>query len=160
MKKKLTQKQRRLVENMAKGMPQGQAAIEAGYAPKYACQAAYQVLESIRKLMPEVLDRMGLTDEALIEKQLRPLLEATETKFFPYQKTIRRKIDGRKCTEKVQVIETREVVAWKPRLRGLDMAFKLKGSYPPRRRESPPDENFQFGVVDASHPVAFFKPGQ
>lgn len=148
MKKKLTQKQRKLVENMARGMPQGKAAIEAGYAPKYACQAAYQALESIRKLMPEVLDRVGLTDEALIEKQLRPLLEATETKFFPYQKTIRRNIDGRKCTEKVQVIETREVVAWGPRIKALDMAFKLRGDYAPKQIDTEPDVNNEVRVIN------------
>ena len=152
MKKKLTQKQRKLVENMARGMPQGKAAVEAGYAPKYACQAAYQALESIRKLMPEVLDRVGLTDEALIEKQLCPLLEATETKFFPYQQTIRRRINGRKSTEKAQVIETREVVAWGPRLRGLDMAFKLRGSYPRGHRETVPDVDPAFKVIDSSDP--------
>jgi len=111
VKKKLTQKQRKLVENMAKGMPQGQAAIEAGYAPKYACQAAYQALESVRKLIPEVLDRVGLTDDALIEKHLLPMLNATETKYFPYRKTIRRKISGRKRSETVQVIDERTDIA-------------------------------------------------
>jgi hypothetical protein len=116
--KKLTPQQRALVKNLVKGMSITEAAREAGYADNgYVGQLGSQALENIRLKMPEVLNRHGLTDDVLVEDYLKPLLEAEETKFF--QK------DG-------IVVERYNVIAWGPRKEGLDIAFRLKGSYAPK----------------------------
>ena len=70
----------------------------------------------MRKTMPEVLEAAGLTDDALIEKYLKPLLNAEETKFFQH---------------KGRVVSKRNVAALGTRTQALDLAFKLKGSYAP-----------------------------
>lgn len=108
------------MKNLTKGMSITDAAIKAGYSNStraVAGQLGSQALENIRLKMPEVLENAGLTDESLVEDYLKPLLKATETKFF--QK------DG-------VVTDIRDVIAWGPRSTGLDMAFNLKGSYAPK----------------------------
>lgn len=70
--------------------------------------------------MPQVLERHGLTDDALIEKYLKPLLVAKETKFFAFQG---------------EVIETHDVEALGIRKEALDMTFRLKGSFAPIEQE-------------------------
>ena len=84
--------------------------------------------------MDEILDEIGLTDRALIENYLVPLLEAKETKFFK---------DGDKRIS---------VAALGIRHAALDTAFKLRGSYASRD----PKEAAQFGikvvVVDIPRP--------
>jgi hypothetical protein len=64
--------------------------------------------------MPDLLDRLGLSDVALIEKHLKPLLSAQTTKFFQH----RGKVTGK-----------RVVTDNEGRLKALDMAFKLRGSF-------------------------------
>jgi hypothetical protein len=80
------------------------------------------------------MDEIGLTDRALIENYLVPLLEAKETKFFNEGK---RRIN---------------IAALGIRHTALDTAFKLHGSYAPRN----PAEAAQFGikivVVDIPRP--------
>src|SRR4030095_108784 len=39
-------------------------------------------LQNLKLKIPELLDRLGLSDVALIEKRLKPLLSAQTTKFF------------------------------------------------------------------------------
>lgn len=46
------------------------------------CGTGYQALAQLRGRVPELLERHGLGEEVLIEKYLKPLLEAKETKFF------------------------------------------------------------------------------
>ena len=106
-----------MLKGLAKGLTITDAAKAAGYSDKYAGQVGSQALENIRIKMPAVLDKYGLTDDALVEKYLKPALEANETKFA--QK------DGIFTDE-------RDVVAWGPRLTALDLAFNLKGSYAPK----------------------------
>jgi phage terminase small subunit len=113
--KKLTPQQRALVKNLVKGMSITEAARSAGYADNgYVGQLGSQALERMRLTMPELLDKHGLTDDALIENYLKPALQATETKFAQFEG---------------QFTDEREVLAWGPRLTALDMAHKLKGSY-------------------------------
>ena len=115
--RRLTPRQRVLVRNLTKGMSITASAIAAGYSEKNAGQLGHQVLERIREKMPQILDKAGLTDYALIEKYLKPLLEAQETEFA--------KFEG-------QITDSRDVIAWGPRAQGLEMAFNLKGSYAPK----------------------------
>jgi phage terminase small subunit len=118
---KLTSQQRALVKNLIKGMSITEAAREAGYADNgYVGQIGSQALENIRLKMPEVLDKHGLTDDVLVENYLKPLLEAEETEFA--------KFEGR-------ITDERNVIAWGPRKEGLDIAFKLKGSYATKSAE-------------------------
>ena len=109
-----TPKRRKLIAELARGKSITEAEKAAGYSTKWPGQSGSQALRAMRKTMPEVLEAAGLTDEALIEKYLKPLLNARETKFFQR--------NGR-------VVSKRQVVAWGPRKDGLDLAFKLKGSY-------------------------------
>jgi hypothetical protein len=64
--------------------------------------------------MPELLDRLGLSDAALIEKHLKPMLRARTTRFFQH---------GGKVTGKRIVADN------DARLRALDMALRLRGSF-------------------------------
>jgi hypothetical protein len=77
----------------------------------------------------EVMDACGLTDHELINRHLRPALDAMETRFFPMA-----------TDDDPTHIEERQTVAWNPRLRALDVAFQLRGSYPPR------NANLEIGV--------------
>jgi len=111
-KNRLTPQRAKLIKIMAKGKSVGEAAKLAGYS---CTQAASNAVRSIRSKMSEVLDRNGLTDEALISKYLKPLLTAEETLFFQHQGI---------------VLDKRRVAALGIRSGALDMALKLKGSYP------------------------------
>jgi hypothetical protein len=118
-KPKLTPQQRSLVKNLAKGMNITNAAISAGYSDNgCAGQIGSQALRAIERKMPAVLDAHGLTDDVLVEKYLRPLLEAENTEFA--------KFEGK-------ITDERNVAAWRERSVGLDMCFNLKGSYAPKQ---------------------------
>src|SRR4029077_1321620 len=135
-KRKPSARQQKFVRELAKGNTLTQAAKNAGYSQKYAGQAGYQALAQLRGRVPELLERHGLGEEVLIEKYLKPLLEAEETKFFK---------DG-----KVRI----NVEALAIRLASLRTAFELHGSYTPRD----PKEAAQYDVkiirVDMPHPPA------
>src|SRR6266481_3626147 len=111
-KNRLTPQRAKLIKIMAKGKSVGEAAKLAGYS---CTQAASNAVRNIRSKMSEVLDRNGLTDEALISKYLKPLMTAEETLFFQHQGI---------------VLDKRRVAALGIRSGALDMALKLKGSYP------------------------------
>jgi hypothetical protein len=122
-KPKLTPQQRALVKHLLAGKTITDSARLAGYADNgYVGQMGSQALEAIRRKMPEVLDAHGLTDEVLIEKYLKPLMNAEETEFA--------KFEGK-------ITDERNVIAWEPRKSGLDMAFNLKGSYAASQSNGP-----------------------
>lgn len=119
--KKLTPQQRALVRHLLAGNNITEAARLAGYADNgYVGQIGSQALENIKTKMPEIMDAKGLTDDSLVENYLKPALEAKETEFA--------KFEG-------QITDSRDVVAWGPRLTALDMAFNLRGSYAARKKE-------------------------
>ena len=115
-RKQLTHRERAMIKALVKGKSQAQAYREAGYSPKNADQGAYQVLQSIKKKIPEIMDENGLTDEALIGKHLASLLNATEVKAFNH---------------KGKVIYSQPLKALDINMQALREAFKLKGSYAP-----------------------------
>jgi hypothetical protein len=103
----LDSKQRKLIELLFSGKDASEACREAGYGSS-------QAMRSLQRIVPDIMDRLGLTDEVLLEKYLKPLLSATETKFFAY---------------KGAVIDEKQVDALEIRRSTLDMAFKLRGAY-------------------------------
>ncbi len=115
--KKLTHRERALLVHLSKGMTLTDAAVAAGYTSKAPGQAGHQAFEIIKSKAPEILEKYGLTDDVLIEKYLKPGLEAQETVFA--------KFEGK-------ITDSRDVIAWGPRRDFLDMAFNLKGAYAPR----------------------------
>jgi len=117
LKRHLTPRQRAFIRHLASGKSQKKAALDAGYSSANPRQSAHQALEQIRKTAPELLARHGLDDDALIDKYLLPLMNATETKFFPYTKRGKR------------LLLRRDVANWNVRRDGIDMAFKIRGLY-------------------------------
>jgi hypothetical protein len=69
-------------EEPAIGATITEAARKAGYSEKNLAQSGHQALKAIRLRMPELMDEAGLTERALIEKYLVPLLSAKDTKYF------------------------------------------------------------------------------
>jgi hypothetical protein len=135
-KKRINSRQHAFLKAYAKGKTLKEAALQAGYSPKNAAQSGFQALKGVQSRIPELMDEVGLSDRVLIEKYLKPLLEAEETKFF----AIRNRL------------VSRNVIAHGIRHTALDTAFKLRGSYAPRN----PKEAEQFGikvvVVDIPRP--------
>ncbi len=134
-KRKPNMRQQKFVTELAKGNTLAQAARNAGYSAKNANQSGYQALAQLRGRVPELLERHGLGEEVLIDKYLRPLLDAEETKFF----------NGGKKRINVAALGIRHAA--------LRTAFELHGSYAPRD----PKEAAQYGVeiirVDIPRPI-------
>lgn len=130
-KRRLNGMERKLVRALASGKTLTQAALDAGYSSKCPAQCGYQALRRLGLSTSQVLDAHGLNVDALIHKYLKPALEASETKFF--QK------DG-------IVTDTRDVVAWGPRLQALENAFRLHGAYAPEETSKEPSKPFELKV--------------
>ena len=144
-KAKLTPKQAKFAKGIAEGKTQTDAALEAGYSPLRPDQSGYQAMQALQRRMPELCDELGLTDRAIIEKYLVPLLEAQETKFFPYRKQIVKKQRKTKANpnpepvvETTQVIDREQVEALGIRATGLDILCRIKGTYAPRQVDFDP----------------------
>jgi hypothetical protein len=135
--KRLTHKEQAFVRNLVNGKSLTESALAAGYSDKYPGQSGWQALKNIQLKVPEFLDQYGLTDEALIEKHLKPLLNATETKFFQH---------------KGRVTDSRRVPANAIRLGALDMTFRLKGSYAKPEEGTAERRTVQVLVVDVDRP--------
>jgi hypothetical protein len=116
---KLTPKQKKFVKEYLETGCGAEAARRAGYAPNRARTTAAETVakSSVQNAMAELLDKAGLTDDA-IAKKLQEGAEALETKFFAK--------DG-------IVVQKEDVIAWDTRLRYLDTALKLKGKYPAKK---------------------------
>jgi len=136
-KKRLTTKERGLVRGLSSGKTLTRAARDAGYRGKNPGQSGWQALRNIQRKMSEILDSQGLTDEVLIEKHLKPLLRSTETKFF--------QAEGR-------VTDIRRVPALHTRVKALDMAFRLKGSFPVPSENRTAENYVQVIVVNSPRP--------
>jgi hypothetical protein len=110
-KESLTLKQARLL----KELPTSSSVAEAGAKAGYACrQSTHEAFKGVTQRAPEVLEELGLTYEYVLDKCLRPLLEAKETKFFQNGGII---------------MQERDVEALDIRLRAIDTWAKLMGAY-------------------------------
>jgi len=119
--KSLTHRERMLIRCLSQGMSVMRAALKAGYSDQNPGQSGYQALKAVREKAPELLDRHGLTDDALIEKHLKPMLNATRTVFVKHEG---------------KVTDDREVIAWGPRIASLDLAFRIRGMYKSERKKT------------------------
>lgn len=81
------------MKTLAKGANLTDAAIEAGYSSRNPGQSGSQALRQIRGRVPDLLERHGLGEEVLIEKYLKPLLEAQETVFFQKDGKVRQQVN-------------------------------------------------------------------
>ena len=102
----------KVLRSMGRGDTLTKASKKAGYS---CVQAASNAIRRAKEKMSDVLDRHGLTDDALVKDYLRPLMKANEVQFFQHQGI---------------VLDKRVVPALGIRSGALDMALKLKGSYP------------------------------
>jgi hypothetical protein len=135
--KQLKPRQFALVKSLLDGMTITEAARRAGYSKKCPGQAGYQALQNLKLKMPELLDRLGLSDATLIEKHLKPLLSAQTTKFFQH---------GGKVTGK-RIVADNDV-----RLRALDIAFRLRRSFAPTDPKLAEATGVKVIIMDAPRP--------
>ena len=141
--KGLTSKQIRLVKAFLKAksakqpITKGEAAEEAGYSPKNPTQSANQALAAIRLKAPEIMDKLGLSVESVIEKHLTPLLTATETKFFAHEGKIVSQVD---------------VADNATRRYATRMAFELQGAFPPQDPQLAAQVGVEVIVLDVARP--------
>jgi len=152
----------KFVRELAKGKSRAEALEAAGIKSVDPQQRSSRILSNLQERMPSVLDKYGLTCDSLVKDLLLPLCYATETKFFPYRVEqvvkpayVEKGVLIPAVTKTVQKIEVREVVSWRPRRDGLDMALRLGGYYPSPGEEDP---NRMIGVKVVL--VGVPRPGQ
>ena len=109
---RLSSRQKRLLEEIPRSKSLAEAARRAGYSPKFAGQAGYLALHRIAAKAPEALESSEMTLEAVIEKVIKPGLDAMRTIYFEH--------NG-------QVTDKREVPDWQSRLTMLKLTLKLHG---------------------------------
>jgi hypothetical protein len=110
-KQKLTLKQSKLIQELPNSTSIAEAGEKAGYSDRTASNRA---LKSISERAPEVLERVGLSIEHVVNNCLRPLMDAKETKFFANAGI---------------VLDQREVAANDIRIRAIEVWARLMGAY-------------------------------
>ena len=111
-KRRLTQREKKLLLCLSKGMTFREAGIKAGYTANSPAQSAHNSLRNIEKKAPDLFERHGLGDDAFIKLHLLPALRAKETKFFAHEGVVK---------------DQREVIAWGPRTAMIALTARLKG---------------------------------
>jgi hypothetical protein len=111
-RKRTSPMRNKLIRELAKGKTLTAASKSAGYTFP---QAASNALRKVRETIPDIMDRCGMTDEALITKNLDPLLRAEKTLYFQ---------NGGVVMDK-RVVPDNGI-----RVTALDIAFRLKNKYP------------------------------
>ena len=135
-KRVLTTKQQIYFRLLCKGVPATQAALKAGYSVRCAPQAAYQATRSIRERIQGALFEAGLTPEGLVHKHLLPALGAMETKFAQSEGSF---------------TDERNVIAWGPRLKAIELTAEMGGYMAPRELEKAEGEGKFPKVIDVSN---------
>ena len=141
----LTPRQVLFVKELLKGRTQAQAGRVCGFTEKDIAHKSWQFLQGIKRKAPDIMNSFGLTQEALIERHLTPMLDATEVKVFKTKGTeivTDEETGERRVIEGEEIIYSKPLVAWETRRGALDMAFKLHGSY------SSPDAEAQVQVLN------------
>lgn len=112
---RLTRRQSRFIEELPRSRSLAEAARRAGYSSKFAGQSGYLALRRIAAKAPEALDSVELTLEELIEKVIKPGLEAQKTLYFAHEGQVR---------------DMRTVPDHEAQFRFIVLALKLHGIYP------------------------------
>src|SRR5258708_20081177 len=81
-KKRLRLRQVALLNIVLQGSPISRMARKVGYSKKWPNQAEHQALQNLNLKMPALLEQLGLSDNVLVEKHLKRLLNARMVKFF------------------------------------------------------------------------------
>lgn len=84
-KEKLTLKQSRFAKAFMKTRSLKEAALAAGYSQKNPSQSGQQALDTLKEKAPDVMARLGLTMEAIIQNHLTPLLTSTEVRLSQHE---------------------------------------------------------------------------
>lgn len=103
-------------------------ALGSGLSPNHA---GWVALNRIKKKAPEIMDELGLTQRALIDDYLKPLLNATEVKVFKSSgKMIEIDEDGnRQLVDADEIIYSKPLEALSIRKDALDMSMRIQGMY-------------------------------
>jgi hypothetical protein len=125
-----------LLNSLLLGSSITKAARKTGYSKKWPNQAGHQALQSL-KLKAELLEGLGLSHTALIDKYLKPLLNARMVKFFQH---------------KGKVTDKRIVPDNDARLKALDMTFKSMGAYVPTDHKLEEQKGVAVILVDIPRP--------
>jgi len=115
-----------------------------------AGELGYRMLKNVEISVPELLDRMGITD-AYLGKKLNEGLDATKVISvipIPPKKTQPSTADLPNANEKN--IEFIDVPDFNVRVKYLEMANKLKGKYIPERIEHSGEIGFKLLDIDMS----------
>lgn len=138
-RKPLTPKQRKFIQGVISGKSQTDAAIEAYDTNSRASAASVgnAVMDMIAVKFPELMDKLGVNDERIVEVLNRGLDASTSY----YSKS-----------EKEMI----EVADWHARLKAVDIALKLKSKYPKEKVES--EHNYNFVITRGDQPVVTLEP--
>jgi hypothetical protein len=109
-----TPKQEAYFKYLCQGMSATKAALKAGYK---SVQSAYQGTRGLRSRIADAFGEAGLTPEGIIHKHILPALKAEETEF---------------CKFEGKIGETRQVVAWGPRLHAIEIVNNMAGYNAPK----------------------------
>jgi hypothetical protein len=133
--KKIPFRARRLVREVLSG--KHKSISSAGRAAGYSGNAAHRALSELQGTITEIMDQAGLTDVHLVEKCIKPLLQAKSVRFF--------QADG-------QILESRPFADHDTRLRALDVALRIKGKYAPLAVEQAHKHAVKVIILDAPRP--------
>ncbi|HXJ13344.1 MAG TPA: terminase small subunit [Candidatus Limnocylindrales bacterium] len=140
--KRWTPKQARFTEALLTSNSVAEAAVKAGYPAKNARQSGHQALKAIRGRVPDLMGRLGLSEEHLIDKHLRRHLEKKKTVFIREEK-IEKVKEGNRTREIVRHVVKKYVLDDNQiQFHAMVQGFLLHGSYAPRN----PKEAAQYGV--------------
>ena len=109
----------------------------AGYSPNNPDQSAYQAFKGIVRKFPDLMDELGISVSALIQKHLLPLLNATTVRFAQNEGEF---------TDYVELEDNRT------RLEALDMALRMHCAYPSKDQIAKEANALRVLVVDVPRP--------
>ena len=121
---KLTGKQRKLVQGIAKGKTLRDASKDAGLNESYASTALRQ--PKIRATLQELMEKTGLGDKSLLAVH-RQMLGASRTVSA---------ISGKDAN--AGTVDFIDVPDWQARGKALEMGYKLKGAFVEKHEVSGP----------------------
>jgi hypothetical protein len=115
----LTEKQRKLVINLADGMPKSEAGIAAGYSPESVSSTVAITLknEKVQESLQNLMEAKGLGTDKLLEVH-KEMLQATKVISV---------VTGKDANG--STMDFIDVPDWSARGQGLNMGYKLKGLY-------------------------------